>query len=322
MTKDRELDFDVEIAIKVCRQVSSEDALSLAKKHEKHDWYLKIQIEDHYKYSDSLEYISNLEFEQAELYMRKYGNVLIQNVPNESTQFLKKLCSDYKPQDKPLVTETMLDGSLRTTQKADPEDYIHLFLNNSARLVEFLEYLVGEGHTLSTPVYDTLLEHYLHVWGAMKDNSEKKKYEQRILKLLQNSDAKYDKHQALVVCHMHKFSAGVLHLYEEQKLYQRILGYHLARKDATSVLSCCHRFGCQEPSLWLQALWACVRGAVPVDTLLPEVSKSTIRSISIIKCIVFILDSFRGSKRTPPVSYVSNRCVRYRHSDRHTLLCS
>lgn len=175
MTKDRELDFDVEIAIKVCRQVSSEDALSLAKKHEKHDWYLKIQIEDHEKYIDALNYIANLEYDQAELYMRKYGNVLIQYVPNESTQFLKKLCSNYKPNDKPLVTENMLNGLNHRQNKADPEDYIHLFLNNSARLVEFLEYLVAEGQILSTPVYDTLLEHYLHVWDSMEDNLEKEK---------------------------------------------------------------------------------------------------------------------------------------------------
>lgn len=106
------------------------------------------------------------------------------------------------------------------------------------------------------------------------------RYEQRALKLLQNPDAKYDKHQALVVCHMHKFSVGVLHLYEEQKQYQRILAYHLARRDSASVLACCRRFGHQEPGLWLQALWACVKDSTNENTsknilelteLLPEV---------------------------------------------------
>ena len=64
-TKDREVDFDVEIAIKVCRQVSPEDALLLAKKHGMHDWYLKIQIEDRAKFREALEYISSLEFEEV-----------------------------------------------------------------------------------------------------------------------------------------------------------------------------------------------------------------------------------------------------------------
>lgn len=37
--------------------------------------------------------------------MKKYGNILIENVPNESTQFLKALCTDYRPSNKPLVDQ-------------------------------------------------------------------------------------------------------------------------------------------------------------------------------------------------------------------------
>jgi hypothetical protein len=37
----------------------------------------------------------------------------------------------------------MLDGSnIPHVERANPEDFIHLFLNNSERLVEFLEHLV------------------------------------------------------------------------------------------------------------------------------------------------------------------------------------
>jgi hypothetical protein len=37
----------------------------------------------------------------------------------------------------------MLDGSnVPYVERANPEDFIHLFLNNSERLVEFLEHLV------------------------------------------------------------------------------------------------------------------------------------------------------------------------------------
>lgn len=37
--------------------------------------------------------------------MKKYGNILIENVPNESTQFLKTLCTNYRPSNKPLVDQ-------------------------------------------------------------------------------------------------------------------------------------------------------------------------------------------------------------------------
>lgn len=59
------MDFDVEIAIKVCRQASTEDALLLAQKHGMHDWYLKIQIEDRADFKQALEYIGKLEFNEV-----------------------------------------------------------------------------------------------------------------------------------------------------------------------------------------------------------------------------------------------------------------
>lgn len=41
------------------------------------------------------------------------------------------------------LIQEMLDGTVdQHIDKANPEDFIHLFLNNSERLVEFLEHLV------------------------------------------------------------------------------------------------------------------------------------------------------------------------------------
>ncbi|XP_022916247.2 vacuolar protein sorting-associated protein 11 homolog [Onthophagus taurus] len=267
LMKDGEAKFDVDIAIKVCRQGNPQEALLLAKEHKRHDWYIKLLIEDHKKYNDVVEYISTLSFKDAESFMKKYGSILIQNAPYESTQFLKRLCTNYTATET-ISTIDMLEG----VQKADAEDYIHLFLNNSTRLVEFLEHLIQQDCFLSSPVYDTLLEHYLHVWGAEKERPEKEKWSQKILKLLQNSDTKCDKPQALVLCHMHGFSKGILYLYEEQKLYQQILRYHMSRGDTNAILSCCKRYGQQEPSLWTYALFYSVQNEEnpPLD-ILPEV---------------------------------------------------
>ncbi|KAJ4438460.1 hypothetical protein ANN_14405, partial [Periplaneta americana] len=272
MTKDREVDFDVEIAIKVCRQASSEDALMLAKKHGMHDWYLKIQIEDRGKYREALEYISSLEFEEAESNMKKYGNILLQNASEESTQFLKKLCTDYRPSNKPLVDQSMLDGSnIPHVERANPEDFIHLFLNNSERLVEFLEHLVKVQPRWSTLVYNTLIEHYLHVWASLSDPTSKTQYEQKVVRLLQNSEANYDKDQTLILCQIHNFKSGILYLYEESKLYQQIVQYHIRQQDHKAVLASCRRFGHQDPSLWVQALWSCAKDPNMPSSLLAEI---------------------------------------------------
>ncbi|XP_015430212.1 PREDICTED: vacuolar protein sorting-associated protein 11 homolog [Dufourea novaeangliae] len=273
MTKDREVDFDVDIAIKVCRQASPEDALLLAQKHGRHEWYLRIQIEDKHEYKKALEYMATLEFEEAEPNMKKYGKILIENVPDESTQFLKALCTNYRPSNKPLVDQETLDGNMayQDIDKAKPEDYIHLFLNHSERLVEFLEHLVKTYTKCSTLVYNTLVEHYLHVWSALDNDVAKVQYEQKIVRLLQNSEACYDKDQILILCHQHNFRRGLLFLYEESKLYQEILRFHLREGDSEQVLATCKRFGHQDPNLWVQALWSVARNKEAPPKLLADI---------------------------------------------------
>lgn len=251
MTKDREVDFDVEIAIKVCRQASPEDALLLAKKHKKHEWYLRIQIEDKGEYKEALDYIGTLDFVEAEMNMKKYGSVLIENVPNEATQFLKRLCTSYTSSSK--ATQ---DNKEQSNEKANPEDFIHLFLDNSERLVEFLEHLTKTDGKWGTPIYNTLVEHYLHVWSSLSDENLRLQYEQKVVRLLQSSHASYDKDQILILCHQHNFRRGELYLYEERKLYQEILQYHLREGDSERVLLTCNKFGHQDPNLWIQALWS------------------------------------------------------------------
>lgn len=60
------MDFDVETAIRVCRQAGYfEHALFLAEKHGKHEWYLRIQLEDIKQYQRALQYISKLEFSEV-----------------------------------------------------------------------------------------------------------------------------------------------------------------------------------------------------------------------------------------------------------------
>ncbi|XP_024946618.1 vacuolar protein sorting-associated protein 11 homolog isoform X2 [Cephus cinctus] len=272
MTKDREVDFDVEIAIKVCRQASPEDALLLAQKHGQHEWYLRIQIEDKGEYKKALEYMATLDFEEAEENTKKYGNVLIENIPQEATQFLKSLCTNYRPSNKPLIDQNMLDGTIEQhVDRANPEDFIHLFLNNSERLVEFLEHLIKCDGKWSTLVYNTLVEHYLHVWSALDNEVTKLQYEQKVVRLLQSSEASYDKDQILILCHQHNFRRGILYLYEERKLYQEILQYHLREGDSEQVLATCKRFGHQDPNLWIQALWSLARNKNAPSKLLADI---------------------------------------------------
>ncbi|KAL1464218.1 hypothetical protein WDU94_003885 [Cyamophila willieti] len=250
MTKDSEVDFDVNVAIKVCRQSSSEAALQLAEKHGKHAWYLKIQIEDHARYLEALQYIGKLPFSEAENSIKVYGKPLLDHIPHETCEFLKKLCTDYKPSNTPLP-----DLNHDTVERAQPDDFIHFFLDHSLVLVEFLEHIINypSREKCSTQVYNTLIEHYLCLWSTTSDTTARETYVQKVMRLLSSDGIPYDKNQALLLCHSHKFSPGLLLIYKERKLYDLILSENISRKDYAGVLSCCRAYGSQNPILWQTA---------------------------------------------------------------------
>ncbi|RUS74031.1 hypothetical protein EGW08_018205 [Elysia chlorotica] len=255
MTKNREVDFDVETAINVCRQSGyCKHALALAEKHEKHEHYLKIQLEDIKDYQKALAYIGKLEFEPAESNLKQYGKILMSQVPNETTDLLKRLCTDYRPNDKPLIDQVNLDGGIGKIQKAQAEEFIHIFVNNSGKLTEFLEHMIEVQPASSNLVYNTLLELYLHDMVHEKVISARVERERKTLELLKNPDANYDIDQALILCQMNNFKAGILYLYEKAHLYQQILRYHMEHNEYVHVIESCKKFGQQDPQLWVQAL--------------------------------------------------------------------
>lgn len=90
--------FDLETAIKVCRQAGYFDhALLLARSHGRHEWYLKILLEDSKDYERAIDYISTLEFKEAEKNMKQYGKAMMNALPQRTTDFLKSLCTFYVP---------------------------------------------------------------------------------------------------------------------------------------------------------------------------------------------------------------------------------
>lgn len=241
--------FDLDVAIKVCRNASVEHAMSLAKRNQKHDFCLSILTEDQGAFVEAISYIELLQFNDAEEMLRKYGIVLIEQCANETTELLKKLCTNW-PKDGLIgaIAPSELYDSRETVDRANPEDFIHLFVKTPDRLIDFLEHLVRTLSKLSPLVYSTLIELYLHRW---QDDLHA---EQRLMDILQTNAQSYDRNHALVMCRMYNFWPGILLIYEEQKLYHLIVRHHLKLADYNNLLSSCKRLGPTQPSLWLQAL--------------------------------------------------------------------
>ena len=94
LSREQGGNFDVETAIKVCRQAGYYDhALRLSQQYHQHDWFLKIQLEDLHQYTVALHYISSLAHDDAELYLKKYGKTLVSFIPAETTDQLVTMCT-------------------------------------------------------------------------------------------------------------------------------------------------------------------------------------------------------------------------------------
>ncbi|KAI0818923.1 hypothetical protein BC629DRAFT_1579360 [Irpex lacteus] len=92
-----DLPFDLDTAIRVCRQAGYFDHASyLAKKYDRHEDYLQIQIEDAGNYKDALAYLRRLGSE-AENNLARYGRALLENLPSETTTLLIDLCTSLSP---------------------------------------------------------------------------------------------------------------------------------------------------------------------------------------------------------------------------------
>lgn len=65
---DKHLNFDLETAIRVCRQAGYfSHATFLAKKFRQHDWFLKVSLEDERQYQAALDYIATMTFADVRL---------------------------------------------------------------------------------------------------------------------------------------------------------------------------------------------------------------------------------------------------------------
>ncbi|XP_065843977.1 vacuolar protein sorting-associated protein 11 homolog [Oscarella lobularis] len=245
---DKGFSFDVETAIKVCRQAGDQYydyALFLAEKNSQHDWYMRIEIEDVRNYERALAYIARLGFTDAEVNLKKYGKALVNERPGETTTLLKRLCTgawQRFPVDRVL--------------KAKPEEFIHIYVQKKEKLMEFLEHMIRAEPDSSPLVYNTLLELYLHreKTGKPEAPKERERRAERALELLKSPNATFNIQQALILAQMHDFRAGILHLYEKARLYRQILQYHMEQDEYQNVIATCQQHGTKEPNLWILAL--------------------------------------------------------------------
>jgi len=388
LSKEQGGNFDVETAIKVCRSGGYADhALRLSQQYHEHDWYLKIQLEDKHNYDVALQYISGLRHDDMELYLKKYGKILVSHIPEETTQQLVTMCTTDPVQPTPSETpsaSSVTSSAIEETptslppveqlpasavgdddlppvvqldlgtfdpvaptksqfasaamekasaamgaataamdkaanfftsmlpigknnsgeqkegndeqqptesygaataaaataalaqpeskdydplsfyeqpvrfERSKPEDFIHIYVGLPRWLRIFLESVIAKTENVSGINYDTLLELYLRGQEDSSHPETKEEKEERLEKarqlLLGSRTIHYDQHHALVLCQRYGFDSGVLILLEKLGMCYEIIQMHMDRHEYSRVLQDCHKFGSQDPNLWIQAL--------------------------------------------------------------------
>ncbi|KAG2386778.1 hypothetical protein C9374_002522 [Naegleria lovaniensis] len=192
------LNYDVETAIKVLRENGFRDeALKLAESNaplfannpEKqkilNDWIIRIYIEDFAKwnenpklpehklnYKKALRHIESLNLEQAKEFMRKYGRKLVANIPERATNFLIRMCTNYRA----IPSKKQVTGVIpQIFEVADNiDDKRRIFLTQSA--CEELHItdpdLLNISVSSSSTQFDQSPEDYIFCYSADKDHTQ------------------------------------------------------------------------------------------------------------------------------------------------------
>jgi len=219
---DGKVTFDVVTAINVCRQANYyTHALYLAKQHQQHDLYLKIQIEDTGDIRAALDYIASLPFAQTQRFMKQYGNKLVNAFPAETTQVLINLCTGWTPMQMAATQEsdkesTSKDGThsaastphstsaspsfsspspSSSTDRSNPAAFIHLFVEHPSELERFLSHFFEPQHSHILPQLATQYQQQQQDGAATGTGGRGGKDSRRLEK-----ESKESKNSQTVVC--------------------------------------------------------------------------------------------------------------------------
>eukprot|EP00873_Tetraselmis_striata_P041163 jgi/Tetstr1/461427/TSEL_006537.t2 len=263
--------FDTETAVRVCRAAGYyEHALYVALQADEHTWYLDVLVEDCAQYEEALAYIDGLPGLQAAEALQKYGKMLVNHKPEQTTALLMRLCTPAH------------DGG-----SAEPESvasFAHLYADRPLALMLLCEFILNSSTPAHRPASEPLLYHTLmdlYLAKELRDaagpveaqgqeaaapdmpGSSESTRRDKALALLKSGwptgeEPRYDSEHMLVLCRMHSFQPGLLFLYEQKRLYREVLGLYMTTQDHNGLIDACVRLGDAsaggDPQLWTEVL--------------------------------------------------------------------
>jgi len=77
---------------------------------------------------------------------------------------------------------------------------------------------------------------------------------QKALTLLKHPTAKIDEDYGLVLCKMHNFREGTLHLLHKLQFYKEIISYHIEHKEDDELIKAANKYASKDAMVWLEVL--------------------------------------------------------------------
>lgn len=102
--------------------------------------------------------------------MKKYGKTLIHARPEQTTQFLVSLCTNWVPRN-----EKGGEDHTKSSAKnqGNPEEYIYIYIGMTKWAIVFLENIIAKG-IAANGVYTSLLDMYLSEDNEKNGRQEEK----------------------------------------------------------------------------------------------------------------------------------------------------
>jgi hypothetical protein len=254
-------EFDVETAIKVLRHAGFYDhAAQLAVRHSNYDAYFQIQLKDKNDVSSAMQYLLQNVRESDQLtILIKYGRILIAKEPQRTTELAKRVTCRFLEDKSGFSLNSMSDSFAMDTlspnfMEFDIEDMLNIFVQNTDAMINFIEYLIEKQPSKTTPsFYNTILGLLMRSFNST--GRRKRETSDKVMRILQNSDANYDIDQILMLCAANSFDPGLLYLYRKSKNYRLLQQHFIRNKDAENVVKCCQDYGSADPQLWVEAVY-------------------------------------------------------------------
>ncbi|KAI8873007.1 hypothetical protein GQ42DRAFT_114913, partial [Ramicandelaber brevisporus] len=259
-----DIHFDVDIAIKVCRQAGyARHAADLALRTGLLDTYISVIFEDMADYDAALDLIrasasSSSSSSLASRLLIQYGRQLLARRPSDTTQLAIEMCT---------LTEVKLNPQLLQPIFADNPFQLIVFLENVTQHRWNIEFITNINlqssstrNTLNSDEIETcrqtlttLLELYLLApFPSTASSLSLEEARGRAARILLNPRVSINRDQALAICRAKDFERGLTIIYERQAPWLRMV--LVDNQDIDGARDILNRFGPQSPVLYTTAL--------------------------------------------------------------------